>query len=62
MIVGAKCFHGFRRDRLCVVQLSSGNGIADITRVAGGQDGAPNLARSLKNKAVTKIFHHKKCV
>ncbi|AGF74070.1 3'-5' exonuclease family protein [Bartonella australis AUST/NH1] len=45
------------RDRLCVVQLSPGDGTADIIQIAKGQSSAPNLVELLKNKAVTKIFH-----
>jgi ribonuclease D len=46
------------RDRLCVVQLSPGNGTADIVRIAAGQRQAPNLARLLTDTAITKIFHY----
>ena len=45
------------RDRLCVVQLSKGDGSADIVQIAAGQAGAPNLQRLLADPAVTKIFH-----
>ncbi|MBX9739181.1 MAG: ribonuclease D [Beijerinckiaceae bacterium] len=45
------------RDRLCVVQLSSGDGSADVVQIAAGQTSAPNLERLLANPAVTKIFH-----
>ncbi|WP_273790559.1 MULTISPECIES: ribonuclease D [unclassified Bartonella] len=45
------------RDRLCVVQLSSGDGTADIIQIAKGQKNAPNLVKLLKDKAVVKIFH-----
>jgi ribonuclease D len=45
------------RDRLCVVQLSPGDGSADVVQipVAGAQ--APNLKRLLADPAVVKIFH-----
>ncbi len=46
-----------RRDRLCVVQLSSGDGTADIVRIARGQARAPNLERLLADPGVTKLFH-----
>jgi len=46
-----------RRDRLCVVQLSRGDGSADIVQIAQGQTGAPNLERLLADAAVTKLFH-----
>ncbi|UNE54599.1 ribonuclease D [Bartonella machadoae] len=45
------------RDRLCVVQLSSGDGTADIIQIAKGQKSAPNLVKLLEDKAITKIFH-----
>ena len=46
------------RDRLCVVQLSPGDGTADIVQIAPGQREAPNLTRLLADPAVTKIFHY----
>ncbi|MDD9328994.1 MAG: ribonuclease D, partial [Bartonella sp.] len=45
------------RDRLCVVQLSSGDGTADIIQIAKGQNSAPNLVALLEDKTITKIFH-----
>ena len=45
------------RDRLCVVQLSPGDGSADVVQIAAGKASAPNLAKLLKNKKITKIFH-----
>lgn len=45
------------RDRLCVVQLSSGDGTADIIQIARGQKSAPNLVKLLEDKGITKIFH-----
>lgn len=45
------------RDRLCVVQLSSGDGSAHIVQIAKGQTTAPNLVRLLSNPGVTKLFH-----
>ena len=45
------------RDRLCVVQLSGGDGSADVVQIAQGQTSAPNLERLLADPAVTKIFH-----
>ncbi len=45
------------RDRLCVVQLSPGDGSADVVQIANGKVAAPNLAKLLRNKKVTKIFH-----
>ncbi|WP_284260694.1 ribonuclease D [Roseicyclus amphidinii] len=45
------------RDRLCVVQLSSGDGNAHLMQVAKGQTEAPNLARLLTDPDVLKLFH-----
>jgi ribonuclease D len=45
------------RDRLCVVQLSRGDGSADVVQIAAGQTSAPNLARLLADPGVTKLFH-----
>jgi len=47
-----------RRDRLCVVQLSPGDGTADVVQIAAGQTDAPNLVRLLSDPAVTKIYHY----
>lgn len=46
-----------RRDRLCLVQLSSGDGNAHLVQIAQGQSSAPNLERLLADPAVLKIFH-----
>ncbi|MBB4183574.1 ribonuclease D [Sinorhizobium terangae] len=46
-----------RRDRLCVVQLSPGDGTADVIRIAAGQKEAPNLVAMLADPARLKIFH-----
>ena len=46
------------RDRLCVVQLSPGDGTVDVVKIALGQKRAPNLERLLADPAVTKIFHY----
>ena len=45
------------RDRLCVVQLSAGDGTAHVVQIGQGQFTAPNLAALLANPAITKIFH-----
>lgn len=45
------------RDRLCVIQMSGGDGDAHIVQVARGQTEAPNLARMLENPDVLKLFH-----
>ncbi len=47
-----------RRDRLCVVQLSSGDGSADVIRIAAGQRQAPNLVAMLEDPSRQKIFHY----
>ncbi|MCQ8782362.1 ribonuclease D [Mangrovibrevibacter kandeliae] len=47
-----------RRDRLCVVQLSPGDGTADLVQIAKGQTAAPNLCRLLLDETKTKIFHY----
>jgi len=45
------------RDRLCVVQLSPGDGSADVVQIPQGHTDAPNLKALLANPAITKIFH-----
>ena len=45
------------RDRLCLVQMSSGDGNAHLVQVALGQDQAPNLCRMLQDPNVLKLFH-----
>ncbi|MCE0505466.1 ribonuclease D [Roseivivax sp. GX 12232] len=45
------------RDRLCVVQLSGGDGDAHLVQVAKGQTRAPNLERLLTDPEVLKLFH-----
>jgi ribonuclease D len=45
------------RDRLCVVQLSPGDGSADVVQIAAGQTDAPNLKRLLGDPSILKIFH-----
>ncbi|SFG95084.1 ribonuclease D [Sulfitobacter dubius] len=46
------------RDRLCVVQLSGGDGHAHLVQVAKGQTEAPNLCALLENPQVLKLFHY----
>src|SRR5258707_1760688 len=46
-----------QRDRLCVVQLSPGDGSADVVQIAQGASEAPNLTRLLADPAIVKIFH-----
>ena len=45
------------RDRLCVVQLSPGDGTADVVQIAPGKKKAPNIAALLRDRKKTKIFH-----
>jgi ribonuclease D len=45
------------RDRLCVVQMSNGDGTADVIQIPMGHSDAPNLKALLANPKVTKIFH-----
>jgi ribonuclease D len=46
------------RDRLCVVQLSPGDGSADVVQIAPGQTKAPNIEKLLADPAIVKIFHY----
>ena len=46
------------RDRLCLVQLSSGDGHAHLVQIARGQTEAPNLCRLLADPNVLKLFHY----
>jgi ribonuclease D len=46
-----------QRDRLCVVQLSPGDGSVDVVQIASGATEAPNLTRLLADPALVKIFH-----
>jgi ribonuclease D len=46
-----------QRDRLCLVQLSGGDGEAHLVQVAQGQTHAPNLERLLTDRDVLKLFH-----
>lgn len=45
------------RDRLCVVQLSAGDGDAHLVQIAKGQSQAPNLCKLLSDQNVLKLFH-----
>ena len=45
------------RDRLCVVQMSGGDGNAHLVQVENGQTNAPNLCRMLADPKVLKLFH-----
>src|SRR5262245_8664664 len=45
------------RDRLCVVQISPGDGSADVIQIPAGASEAPNLTKLLANGTILKIFH-----
>ena len=45
------------RDRLCVVQMSGGDGDAHLVQIAKGQADAPNLTALLQNPDILKLFH-----
>ncbi len=45
------------RDRLCLAQLSSGDGVCHAVQFAAGAYDAPNLKRLLTDPATTKLFH-----
>src|SRR3954465_10811678 len=45
------------RDRLCVVQLSPGDGSADVVQIPLGHTDAPNLKKLLADPNIVKMFH-----
>ena len=45
------------RDRLCLVQMSGGDGNAHLVQIEKGQSATPNLARMLEDPTVLKLFH-----
>jgi ribonuclease D len=45
------------RDRLCVVQVSPGDGSADVIQILAGTNEAPNLTKLLADGTILKIFH-----
>ena len=45
------------RDRLCLVQMSSGDGHCHLVQIAKGQKDAPNLCRMLADPNLLKLFH-----
>jgi ribonuclease D len=45
------------RDRLCLAQLSGGDGVCHAVQFAAGQYAAPNLKKLLGDSGVTKLFH-----
>ncbi|MGF1609060.1 MAG: ribonuclease D [Kiloniellales bacterium] len=46
------------RDRLCLVQLSAGDGACHLVQFRGGRYTAPNLSALLSDPKTTKIFHY----
>lgn len=46
------------RDRLCLAQLSAGDGVCHAVQFAAGEYGAPNLKRLLADPKVLKLFHY----
>jgi ribonuclease D len=47
-----------RRDRLCLIQLSAGDGTAHLVQIIPGGQDCPNLKALLTDQAVTKLFHY----
>ena len=45
------------RDRLCLIQMSAGDGDCHLVQVEIGQTSAPNLCRMLTDPTVLKLFH-----
>jgi len=45
------------RDRLCLIQMSGGDGDCHLVQVTPGQSSAPNLCAMLENPQVLKLFH-----
>ena len=45
------------RDRLCLVQLCSGNGEAHLVQIENDQNCSPNLIKLLTDQKVLKLFH-----
>ena len=46
------------RDRLCLIQLSSGNGVSHLVKISKNFSNAPNLKRLFINSQVLKLFHY----
>ncbi len=47
-----------KRDRVCVMQISAGDGNAHLVQFDGSDYSAPNLSRILADEKITKIFHY----
>ena len=48
----------FQRDKLCLVQISTGNKDAHIVKLNRDKYNAPNLIKILEDKKINKIFHY----
>lgn len=46
------------RDRLCLVQMSSGDGNCHLVQISKGQTNAPNLCKVLQDPQILKLFHY----
>ena len=46
------------RDRLCLIQMSSGDGNCHLVQVSPGQTTAPNICKMLADPSVLKLFHY----
>ncbi|TCI00247.1 ribonuclease D [Roseococcus sp. SYP-B2431] len=46
-----------RRDRLCLVQISSGDGVAHLVQIVPGSGPSPNLKALMEDPGVAKLFH-----
>ena len=49
------------RDRLCLIQLSAGDGNCELVQIPLGAHKAPNLQRLLEDSSTLKIFHFARC-
>ena len=47
-----------KRDRLCLVQLSNGNGVCHLVQIQNNISKPKNLIKLFKNKKILKIFHY----
>ncbi|WP_421989003.1 ribonuclease D [Roseococcus sp.] len=47
-----------RRDRLCLVQISSGDGVAHLVQIFPGRGPSPNLKALMEDAGVVKLFHY----
>ena len=47
-----------QRDRLCLIQLSNGNGVCHLIKINNSKDKPDNLLKVMKNNKILKIFHY----